>query len=151
MSFVKVLYDEYTEVTRYADMEDPWDGDDTSTDYSIRGVAVGDKDSFYDFQTGYDVEDGVTYYLVTVVYSTACSFYREDYGRIEFIDLYRDRETAQKIADAIEKDSRTEKTELAITNSVGDEFKLYTGDWKGYFESFEFVEVYPVQIEKEYY
>lgn len=148
VNYIRVLYNEYTEVTRVADSDDEWNRDDTSTTYSIGNVRVVPEREWFDFPVGFTPERGESYWLVYVVYSTGDSFGYDENGGIEFIDLYRTLEEAQAVVDAIEENDRgANEYSIPIRNSVGDEYNLSCSAWTGYFENLTYAEARQVTVE----
>jgi len=172
MAQVKVNYDTWGGVSRYADPDDEWDRDDTWAEHSVRSVTqVGDKD-YYDLSTEFELDPSRNYHLVHAVYSTGDSF-GHDEGQLEFIGLYSDLEVAKENVrrleahnDLYEKLNRrsyygVSKKEQAELKKLEKTFEPYTVrlvledgreydvhvPWHGYFENLTSVNLNTVVVE----
>lgn len=89
-------------------------------------------------------QNGDILYFVWVSYDTGNSFGRE-YHRMCDIGLYHTRNEANEIASLIENDYKNNKEDYyTVVSSTGE--KIYTGDWKGYFEQFNEVRIEEVKL-----
>lgn len=86
--------------------------------------------------------DGETYYLVDVEYSTGDSFGHAD-GCRQLIGVFKTQEEAERIQKMIEDDYKNSPNNYGSLEYKGREC-IYTGTWKGYFESFDGCNVYPL-------
>lgn len=170
MSYVKVIDNTHSEVTREGDPNDRWDRDDTYTYHHIKGIRLLDEGEYYDFITTFEVDPQKVYFLLYGIYSTGNSF-GHDEGEIQFVDLYETMEMAQKNLKRIEEHHKTykklndrwtqpskeEKKELKDLKKTFNEWsvKLVTQSgreydfhvpWHGYFERLEQVEIEPVMV-----
>lgn len=137
---IKIIDDEYTQITREADRNDEWGADDTATSHHIRGFKVTEAKQYWDLIVGYDVKPEVAYYLVYVLYSTGDSFSHHT-GRITFIDMYQTIEEAEKAVKVIEKGvNDDDKYSINYIDNSGNDAKMYC-PWIGYFESLEDVNI----------
>lgn len=136
---ITIIKESHQTITRHADPDEKWDGDDTETDTEILGFEADTK--YFDFIVKKPVKD--TYYLVTVYYDTGDSFHRDD-NVMELVGLFENHADAMAVRNAIEKDGRNkgEFTTLQVKLPVaGTIEKVYTGAWKGYFEHYQCCEV----------
>lgn len=164
MAEVVVEDDAHTYVTREA-TEEQWDGDDTHTDHSIRGIR--EAVMYSDLTVDFDLVEGQTYYLLYATYQTGCSFYTET-GKIEYIGLYRElkvakenlgrvqkhNETEQKLNDRWDPPTKKERRALAkdhesysvpLVTEKGQKYLVHV-PWHGYFERLEGVDIEPVTL-----
>lgn len=142
---VKIVDNVHYDVSREA-TESEWDRDDTYEDHNVEGIeVVKTKSGFYDVEVGFDILHGMDYYLLYGIYSTGDSFGRDE-GRIEFVDLYEDREVAEENAKRLrahnEEKEYTYSTKLL--HESGKEYDYHT-PWKGFFEYLSYLEVKSVQ------
>jgi len=149
---VEIINNQYTSDTSEPDPEDRWDRASTETSHNVTGFRLNEKHQ--DILLSYTPEKERDYYLVCVVYSTGDSFGHDSGWGIEYIDLYKTREEAEKVARVIETESelgfsfKEGGNIVKIKNHKGQEYGLYTGAWKGYFESLDGVSVIPVQLQQ---
>lgn len=144
---IKILKDEDSEVTREGKGE--WSGDDIAWSIIIRGFMLSEEQYDYDFIM--PAPDKEEYYLVYARYSTGSSFHHET-GKVCLVSLMEHFDDAKAIVDAIDNDVKTEnrqplKVKLPVLGKVED---VYTGTWKGYFESLESVEIETVRKVRAY-
>lgn len=155
-SKIKVIDNSYTyqTVSGETDNDSPYCyRGETNTEHDIQGIKKTSGSEYFDLEVPFDVEFGKSYFLVYVIYSTGDSF-GNDYGRIEFIDLFQKEKLANSLKKKIEQHyneyvesnlysyvgGRTVKRAKAphhtikYTNNEGKEIDLYTGPWIGYFE-----------------
>jgi len=132
---VDIVDNGYTEVTRHADPDERWDGDDLSTDHSIEGFNLR-KESYGDLEVGFEPDFDKTYFLLYGIYSTGDSFHHEE-GRIEFVDLYEDGEVAWENYRRLEASNEYTVT---LKHETGKEYGFYV-PWRGYFESLTSLDV----------
>lgn len=146
---VRINTDHHSHVTREADRDNQWDGDDISHDYSINGFEV--VENCWDFILHED-PTGKDYYLVYVLYDTGDSFHREE-NCMCLVSFLPDLEDAKAILDAIEKDHRDYKktqtheykpidVHLPKANRIE---QVSTGTWTGYFEHIRSVNIQPLR------
>lgn len=134
-------------VTKESDPNDKWDGDDLKFEYDIHGYeVVKSKDYMWDFVVD-EVPTG-DWFLVCVYYSTGDSFHHEDH-KLSMASFVKNEEDAHTIAKAIREDYDSYKksdsfdikplqVKLLVANKTEE---IYTGQWKGYFEHVEYIEV----------
>lgn len=102
--------------------------------------AIGWRTKTFDI----DAKPGDVVFVVVVVYSTGGTFGRDE-GNTKVVGVYRNPKQAQKVADAIKKNS--EATPANNYNPprnytiVVDDEEIYCGSWVGYFESLDSVHV----------
>lgn len=140
---VKIVDNIHYGVSREA-TENQWDRDDTYEDHNIEGIEVV-KTGFYDVEVGFDILHGMDYYLLYGIYSTGDSF-GHDEGRIEFVDLYEDREVAEENAKRLRahNDEKKDSFSTKLLHENGKEYDCHV-PWKGYFERLSYLEVKSVQ------
>lgn len=156
-SFVRIHADAHTVITRHADPDEKWDNDSTDTTTNVQGIEfVGEKD-YFDLVVPFAPQNGETYYLVYVNYDTGDSFGTYG-GQICYLDLFKSKELADKLAKKIEEDTKVPfefslgKKAKKEPNTVkyfwdnGKQVSCYTGSWKGYFERFNYVAVESVSV-----
>lgn len=125
----------YTEVTREADPEEDYDGDDTHTDWTISSIIEPSNNEYRcDIALPFQIEDGKTYYAVYVIYHEGDSFSNQMNANLEIIDVFTTKEKAQKVVDKIlegdNQDSWTPK--FIYENEIGIERQI-SAPWTGYF------------------
>jgi hypothetical protein len=136
----------YTEITREADPEEDYDGDDTFTDWSISDVITnGDKKS-YDFVAPFQLEDNTKYYLVYIIYSTGDSFSHQANANCEFIDLFKTKEQAEKLVTKIKSDNEKDEPFYMDYHDEANQLRRVSCSWNGYFESITTCEVKEVSL-----
>lgn len=152
----EMKYSSYTDITREADQNEEYDGDDKSTSYSFEGEVI-EKKNVSDFLLPFKLEDNQKYYSVYVIYNTGDSFSHHNGAHIVFIDIFTNKEAANELVKRIK--SHSDKYDNNIDNSDFDYNVYYNGvngiskkinasDWLGYFESIQFCDVQPVVINK---
>lgn len=137
---ITVVYDTYTEITREADPDERWDGDNTYEHHTIHGVKHVDK--WGDVYVTFTPEKNKTYYLLYVLYNAGDSFHREE-NRISFINLYESYECAELNKKRIEEQGRNYTFNLVTEE--GKEYKL-SNPGNGYFERITRVEIEEVRF-----
>lgn len=97
----KVDYKSYTEETSEVDPEDRWSRASTSTSHEVNGISItSDKD--FDAIGAFVATDGdEKYHLVSVVYSTGDSFGHDENANVEFIEVFKTLEKAEKCVEQI--------------------------------------------------
>lgn len=140
-------YDSYTEVTRQADPNETYDGDDTQTDWTISDDLVENESTSAEFAAPFKVITDKSYYAVYVIYSTGDSFSQDDAGRISFVELFETKTKAQNLVDKIMDENKT-KEPLSMTYlDEKDNEKTCSCDWNGYFESIDTCEAKEVSLQ----
>lgn len=94
----------------------------------------------------FPVNVGDTVYLLYVTYSAGDSFGNST-GNVEEVWVFNDADSAEKARLIIEKDYETNKDNFNNLY-IGLSRPIYTGTWKGYFESLESVTVVPLVIKE---
>jgi len=141
---ITIIKESHQTITRHADPDETWDGNDTETDTEIKGFQAGTQ--YFDFVVQKPVKD--TYYLVSVYYDTGDSFHRDD-NVMEMVSLVENHSDAMAIHNAIEKNSTKENdyTTLKVKLPIaGTTEEIYTGAWRGYFEHYRCCEVNMVSM-----
>lgn len=153
MFYVTIEREENVEVTREADPND-----DTYKHHTINGYKlVGDKD-MWDFIIPFDPA-GKAMYLVCAFYDTGDSFGKYE-NEICLVSLQRDLKDALAIVSACEADYKEyvedgdwKHRPLIVNLPVsGKTEEVYTGPWKGYFQSlreFKVVALLPIASESD--
>ena len=148
---IKIIDNVHYGVSREA-TEDQWDRDDTYEDHNIEGIEVPkSKNAYYDLEVGFDILHGVDYYLLYGIYNTGDSFGHDD-GRIEFVDLYEDRNVAEDNAKRLRKHNDDNRNDFMkdgyysakLLHESGKEYDFHV-PWKGYFENLSYLEVVAVR------
>lgn len=150
---IEVLADSWTDVTRERDSYDEWSADDTDTSWDINGIKVLDgKEGYADLDIDFEPKPGDSYYLVLVTYHSGDSFSNHDNACVEYIDLYRDLDSAERIRNEIlrhdESNSRwsdDKPFKLVLTLDNGKEIE-YPAPWHGYFNGLGDVRVVMVRL-----
>lgn len=141
-TWVSVICDMHSRVTRRRDPESSYDGDDKEHSPSIRGISVGGE--WGDFDVTFPVTPGKVYYLVSVIYDTGDSFHRET-GCVEHVDLFEEMEKAEILAKRIADHSRVSSGDLILFTNSGAEYRGFM-PWQGYFSRFKEALVTPVLV-----
>lgn len=145
---IKISYSCFTEITREADPEEKFSGEESRSDYSFDGTFSLAKTSYFDFVLHEPPVADKKYYLVYVRYSTGDSFNRRDgeLCMVEFLDEYEDaialRNAIQKDYDKYDRHGYNPSAysfKMTLPKS-GRELTVSTGTWKGYFEVMESVD-----------
>lgn len=143
MSKIQVIDQVSTDVIRFADPKEKYDGDDIYQNHFIRKIKIVEND-YYDLDVGFEVEKGKSYFLVVVFYDTGDSFSRRE-NLVCFQDLFIDLKKAEALQSIIRKDAQNEKqTNVKYQNENGTWIPLLTSTWKGYFEHFRDCEIIAV-------
>lgn len=125
----------YGEVTREADPDEQYDGDDTYTDWSISDNLVENQSAGADFCAPFQVKPDTNYYAVYVIYSTGDSFSHRENGCITFVELFETKEKAQDLVNKIKSEHKSgEPLSMDYLDENGNK-KTCSCDWNGYFES----------------
>lgn len=140
-------YESYTEVTREADPNEAYDGDDTQTDWTISDDLVENDTPSAEFAAPFRVVPDKSYYAVYVIYSTGDSFSRDDAGRISFVELFETKSKAQDLVNKIQEENEVNQPlSMTYLDENGNE-KTCSCDWNGYFESIDVCEAKEVSIQ----
>lgn len=141
----------YCEITREANYDDEWDRDDTCYTWDFKNVTLqrdyaGYIDKSEEVYVDQKLIEANDTYLVYAVYSTGDSFGNDENACLECIGIYS-KEDAYKIKELIELDCK-EKPGFDSKNNyiIYKDQKIYTYQWKGYFESLSYIEVEKVEI-----
>ncbi len=166
VSYVKVDYDSYVDTFEELGQE----RDCTAKTTTINGIKDVGKDGYYDLTVPFKLEQDVEYYLVYINYDTGDSF-GWDRGQICYIELFKSRELAKKLTDAIYENAMSDRivrearfhtfkkgekrpeaapTQLEYERDDGSKTVCYTGTWRGYFDRFTYVEAQVVETEQKY-
>jgi hypothetical protein len=150
-----VIIDEtYYGCSRERDPSYKYDRGEKYTEHSIRGFRIAKKSDCCDVFVNFMPKKNVPYYLLYAIYDTGDSFGR-DCGKIEFFDLYANREPAEascKILNGFTSNqNHNERSDYSVT-IFDDKFKPYktTVPWLGYFETLQNVYVETVYLEKKH-
>lgn len=157
MTKIYYSFDSYSHVTRHSDPDERWDADDTSTTWRAPDKVSLEKqrDSWREETDDlpWDVKPGDIVFMVWVQYSTGNSFGRSDGEYHEVVGWYQNAEDAYKCRDAIDGDARKPYEYGQDGNKVGvptfdgkGTRPLYTGSWKGYFESLDHVSIETLRV-----
>ncbi len=97
----KVDYKSYSEETSKADPEDGWSRASTSSSHEVNGISIT-KDKNFDVIGAFVADDtDENYHLVAVIYSTGDSFGRDENARIEFVEVFKTLDKAEKCVEQI--------------------------------------------------
>lgn len=132
------------------DPEDSWSRDSTHTDWTFTGLFTCDPNNYYGSEAfEVDAEVGDVLHCVCVIYSTGDSFGTDTGDRCNVIGVYKTLEEAWAVKKLIEADAHTrfEYGESGNHVTLPDGAKLYTGSWKGYFESLDRVTVDSAEVQ----
>ena len=141
---INIIEHRYTDVTREA-TEDRWDADDLAHSVSVEGVCLADKDSSGDLVIDFPIEQGGTYYLVSVTHTDGDSFHHET-GLVAYVDLFKTKKEADDLAMWIKKkdEGRNNNSKASFEDRMnlrhnGKDYYIY--QWSGYFNRLEYVNV----------
>lgn len=144
MNYIEIVDNQHTHTTREPYTDDTWDRGDSETYHSIEGIRVVDTARYHDLVVEFEIIPDKVYYLVSVSYSTGDSFGRYE-GQLDHIDLFQTNEAAEALAKLISANerpsSKKSKSIIKYKTENGTEVECYCGSWKGYFESFNGVDV----------
>lgn len=141
--------------TRDPDAGDEWDAGDSAAD--IRVVAASIANRYYDIKTEQDIQPGDKVYVVWVNYDTGSTFGRAC-NQFYLCDVFTDPREAEFLRHEILVNSKkankfggpNERRDLHISYYNNEKAKeLYTGTWKGYFESFNYADITEVMVRNE--
>lgn len=152
MTKIAFEFNSYSQSTGGYDPDDSWSRDSTSTSWTAPNkCTIVEEAEVYGFD--YDevpdtVKRGDTIYMTWIQWSSGDSFGHDDGAHNEVIGFYQTAELAEQARTAIEADSRTDYSFEPGGNRVrvplfdgSDTREQYTGSWKGYFESLDYVDV----------
>lgn len=125
----------YTEITREADPNEDYDGDDTHTDWTISNtIEPSNNENRCDLALPFEIEDGKIYYLVYVIYDDGDSFSHQSNLNLDLIDVFSNKEKAQMVIDNILKlgNDFGYTPKFVYENEVGIE-RTISANWTGYF------------------
>jgi hypothetical protein len=142
MSFLKLEYKSYTDVTREADFEDEWNHDSTSTNWIFNNLKLLDRDEYGLVSVDYEVKKGDTLYPLIAVWSTGDSFGNDDGAQMEMFTVYRTYEEADKAKKIMEKAGNSS---CKILDGDGKEIEFYP-PWVGYFESLDYIDIDKLEV-----
>ena len=121
------------------------------TYHSIQGIKKASNKEYSDFESSFEPEPDITYFLLYVLYTDGNSFGKST-GNIEFVDLYRDRDVAKKAAEAIKDHAEANENKrdrnLTIPLDCGEDHAIYP-PWIGYFNEIEDIIIAPVSLLSE--
>jgi hypothetical protein len=157
-TYIEIDFEQNCVVSRHNNPNIPYDGQDTDSSWDIFGANIVSKENSFDIV----LEDDVTEmegYLVYVIYSTGDSFSRHTDGGMAVVDLYKDRETAQKVAKRIREHSEESRQNSHDPNY--DEFSVnipanngktvrFFCSWAGYFERISSIKVLKISVVEKY-
>ncbi len=151
MPNIKVVANDYTDVTDEADPEEDWSSDSTSSTHDILGLQQVNNLEHFDITIPFDLEPNVPYYLVYGLYSTGDSFHSET-GVIEYIDVFKSLEAAKLCQELLEEHYRTidkvsfeKASSCELIHDDGTIYKFYV-PWNGYFENLESIDIQGVFV-----
>lgn len=128
--------------------------DNRHGNWTFSGIClVEDEKKYADLETEFDVEFSKIYFLLLVIYNTGDSFSHEEAAGVDFVELYRDVEAAEKMAleirrhdDACSRWTDEKEYDLEITLDNGNRMKYNSAPWLGYFESIHDIRLVPVRL-----
>lgn len=152
MTTLYLVTEGYTEVTREADPNERWDGDDLAHDNRVEEVLLSKPKgySYEEFEVGFGVKVGDKVYVLTVTHSTGDSFHHET-GCLAIVDVYEDFKVAAFNKKKIDANNRKPDSDMYIKikfELADGEVKLnnYSCGWEGYFENVESIDIESYQI-----
>lgn len=119
--------------------------DSTRTSHYFKGLARGEGSETFEIP---DEWAGNPLYVVWLVYSTGDSFGHDEGNYAEGIGIFNNKEDADEAKRLIEEDNRkgfeygNNKNHVVLPNG----HRIYTGSWKGYFESLDYCNVETCRI-----
>ena len=148
MSRIRVIDNSYTENLGGDRHDDEWSRDSYSTRHDFDHLVLVSEGDYFDLETAFEVVKGREYYLVAAIYSTGDSFGHDEGSGVEYLDLYENREDAQKAVDEILKANlRDDEKGYAYTMANGKRFKSDWAPWYDYFGGLDSIEVYNLRAE----
>lgn len=146
-----VIYDEHCDRSeeQYGDgrYDYSWE-ENYSSDLKYILLDSRDSDDYSRYESidvDFTPKIGDELYVVVVNYDTGDSFGRA-YGRISIVDVFDDQEKANAFARYITDDAKRNSKKYSF-EFLGREVHAC---WKGYFESFNYADVYPLSIRSKY-
>lgn len=137
--YVQLLAHSYRSTSREPNPDDNWDRGDSSTEWDVTGLKLGNKDHHRALPVDDDIEIGQTLYAVYAIYSTGDPFGYDEGACLELVSLHKIEEIALRNVKAIEKGCK-ESGSLMIELDNGEKVPRYC-PWDGYFEVLDSVEV----------
>lgn len=140
------MFDHYTEVTRSRDPDEQWDGDDTYTEWTFKGLTRKSNADCFDIPKEWI---GCNVFVVYVIWSTGDSFSHSSHAYAEGVGIYATHEEAEDVKKLI-WDEYNEGDKDYSNNFVmlPSGQKLSTSAWKGYFESLNDVVIEEATVPK---
>ena len=128
--------------------DDEWSRDSYATSHDFDHLVLVSEGDYFDLETSFEVVKGRDYYLVAAIYSSGDSFGLDEGNGVEYLDLYENREDAQKAVDEILKANlRGDEKGYAYTMANGKRFKSDWAPWYNYFGGLDSIEVYNLRAE----
>ncbi|MCA9497314.1 MAG: hypothetical protein KC589_10315 [Nanoarchaeota archaeon] len=148
ISYLRVLYHNYSK--EYPNKYNNY-YTDINNDYYINGLKLAENNKYFDLTIEGNIEYGDILYLVYGKYETGDSFHRET-GRIEFVDVFRDRQNAYGCKRELENHYNKHKIGIyeedhycQLKRENGTLYQ-YSIPWHGYFERLNFIEVNFIEV-----
>lgn len=144
---IKIEKTTHTEITREANPNDEWDGDDQEHFHTFHGFSIREQHGYWDFILDNKPNSNQMYYLVYVLHTTGDSFHHES-GCLCMIQFVDNIEDAVYIRNAIRENSKNESFDclkLTLPHSK-KEIEIGVSSWKGYFDRFQSVDIEQLQL-----
>jgi hypothetical protein len=150
--YAHIQLDSHREVTERASTTDPWDQDDTYTEWFVGdGFIVSQNNDAGVDRWKYNVtpitfepEVGDIAFMLYAVYDTGCSFGTDEGAGFDIIGVFDDEDEAWaahgKLQGAVNQDG-------PVTINIGGNSVTYRAPWTGYFEKLRYLEVKPLICE----
>lgn len=144
---ITIVDDVHTGTTREPD-DDGWDRGNSVEYHNITGFYVSEENMSFDLSIPFTPKKDTPYYLVYIDYNTGDSF-GHDEGLVRFVELFQSEEKAEELERKIDKDYRENKEKFTTIEYLlddGKEARFYTGDYKGYFDSLNSVNIKKIYL-----
>lgn len=160
VSYVKVDKSTACEIVEEGNNELYGRRDCTASHTTIHGIKDVGKDGYYDLVVPFKLQDNADYYLVYVNYDTGDSF-GYDRGKVCYVELFQSKDLAKALVDVIYENAEKERSylkprqkelplQITYRHDDGSEQTCYTGTWRGYFETMNYVEMEVVRTDQRY-
>jgi hypothetical protein len=147
---IYILFDVYRYVTKEADPDNRWSGEDTDANVSFKSVhrhMPKNTSSYEEMYPCFPMEYDKTYFVVWAEFSTGDSFSNSG-GHYEVIDVFLDESLAEKCAHNAEHEMKEENWLKFYTyERQNGEVIRQSCPWAGYFNSLDDVRVESFRLE----
>ena len=136
MNHLRLNVDESSWITRPRDPKDEWSGEDTQSEWTVRGLSLVEESGYRSVPNYLKAKIGESVWALYAVYSTGDSFSHQSDGCFEFINVFATQEDAAAAAKELKNATGQASYPLSYGGSCGFGYV----PWSGYFESLSYIE-----------